>query len=61
MAIQAHHFLCIQGFQGYEYNRDIVNNMKEVIKSILDVQGIKEIDFSYFFILKGDCYEAKNF
>ncbi|MEW6042512.1 MAG: DUF1284 domain-containing protein [Elusimicrobiota bacterium] len=32
--IRAHHLLCMQGFQGYGYSRDFVDNMKRIIKEI---------------------------
>jgi hypothetical protein len=32
MKIRAHHLLCIQGFQGYGYNRDFERNMADVIR-----------------------------
>ncbi|MCD5383292.1 DUF1284 domain-containing protein [candidate division WOR-3 bacterium] len=32
--IRAHHLLCLQGFQGYGYNKNFVNGMAQVIKDI---------------------------
>lgn len=32
--IRAHHLLCIQGFQGYGYSQDFVDNMAMIIKNI---------------------------
>lgn len=34
LKIRAHHLLCIQGFQGYGYNQDFVDNMNLIIKEI---------------------------
>lgn len=34
LKIRAHHFLCMQGFQGYGYNEEFVENMCKVIKYI---------------------------
>jgi len=34
LKIRAHHFLCVQGFQGYGYSQDFVKNMIEIIKNI---------------------------
>ncbi len=47
LKIRAHHLLCIQGFQGYGYNKDFVKNMTEVIKNIdsnPEVEIITECD-----------------
>jgi len=47
LKIRAHHLLCIQGFQGYGYNKDFVKNMSEVIKKIdlnPEVEIITECD-----------------
>ena len=32
--IRAHHFLCMQGFQGYGYSETFVMNMTKIIKAI---------------------------
>ncbi|SMC23869.1 hypothetical protein SAMN02745134_02024 [Clostridium acidisoli DSM 12555] len=32
--IRAHHFLCMQGFQGYGYNDEFVKHMGEIVKYI---------------------------
>lgn len=34
LKIRAHHLLCMQGFQGYGYSEDFVDNMQQVIKHI---------------------------
>lgn len=34
LKIRAHHLLCLQGFQGYGYNRDFVRNMTEIVGKI---------------------------
>lgn len=34
LRIRAHHFLCMQGFQGYGYNEEFVKNMDKIIKYI---------------------------
>ena len=34
LRIRAHHFLCMQGFQGYGYNGEFVGNMRSVIFKI---------------------------
>ena len=34
LKIRAHHFLCMQGFQGYGYSTDFVNHMTEIIALI---------------------------
>lgn len=34
IAIRAHHFLCMQGFQGYGYNKAFTDNFKEIIEHI---------------------------
>ena len=40
--IRAHHFLCIQGFQGYGYDKAFTLNLKKIIKQI-DENIITEI------------------
>ena len=47
--IRAHHLLCIQGFQGYGYNRNFVANMLRILKDInpnsdLEIEIIDECD-----------------
>lgn len=47
--IRAHHILCMQGFCGYGYSQDFVNNIAQVIKDInsspeLEVEIIAECD-----------------
>ena len=32
--IRGHHLLCIQGFQGYGYNKNFIMNMKEVVNKL---------------------------
>ena len=32
MKIRAHHFLCMQGFQGYGYSKNFSRNMAEIIE-----------------------------
>ena len=34
ISIRAHHLLCMQGFQGYGYDQDFVDNLMEVIEKI---------------------------
>jgi len=34
LKIRAHHLLCMQGFQGYGYSKDFVDNMARVIENI---------------------------
>lgn len=34
LRIRAHHFLCMQGFQGYGYNREFTDNMQRIIEEI---------------------------
>ena len=34
MRIRAHHILCMQGFQGYGYSRNFIDNMSNVIVEI---------------------------
>ncbi|MCK4325925.1 DUF1284 domain-containing protein [bacterium] len=34
LKLRAHHLLCIQGFQGYGYGQDFIENMEEVTKQI---------------------------
>lgn len=49
MYIRAHHILCIQGFQGYGYSKDFVDNMTELTENInsnpdLKIEIIDECD-----------------
>lgn len=46
LKIRAHHFLCMQGFQGYGYSNEFVDNMSKVIKYIKENknENIKLID-----------------
>lgn len=39
--IRAHHFLCMQGFQGYGYNEGFVHNMAGIIKYIRENSDCK--------------------
>lgn len=32
--IRAHHFLCMQGFQGYGYSKKFIENMEQIINHI---------------------------
>lgn len=41
LRIRAHHFLCMQGFQGYGYNEEFVKNMDKIIKYIKDNKDLK--------------------
>ncbi len=41
--IRAHHLLCIQGFQGYGYSKDFVDNMDRIIK-IINLDPDREIE-----------------
>ena len=34
LSIRAHHFLCMQGFQGYGYSEDFIRNMAGIIEYI---------------------------
>lgn len=48
--IRAHHLLCVQGFHGYGYSRDFIDNMAKIIKNInsnpdLEIEIISECDF----------------
>ncbi|MDD3223551.1 MAG: DUF1284 domain-containing protein [Clostridium sp.] len=47
--LRAHHFLCMQGFQGYGYNEGFTKNMDKIIKYIhknksLEVEIIDSCD-----------------
>ena len=49
ISIRAHHLLCIQGFQGYGYDQDFIDNLAEVIEKIkskpeLNIKIIDECD-----------------
>ncbi|MFH1783978.1 MAG: DUF1284 domain-containing protein [bacterium] len=49
LKVRAHHLLCMQGFQGYGYNREFVGNIKKVIENIksgtsLNVEVVDECD-----------------
>lgn len=39
LRLRAHHFLCMQGFQGYGYSDDFVKNMTEVVKYLKKNEG----------------------
>lgn len=41
--IRAHHLLCMQGFQGYGYDKDFVDNLNAIIKSIKSNPDLKII------------------
>lgn len=41
LRIRAHHFLCMQGFQGYGYNKEFVKNMDKIIKYIKENKDLK--------------------
>jgi len=41
LRIRAHHFLCMQGFQGSGYNREFTDNMRRVIEEIKLAPGLK--------------------
>lgn len=41
LKIRAHHFLCMQGFQGYGYSDDFVKNMTRIIKYIRENSDCK--------------------
>jgi len=41
LKIRAHHFLCMQGFQGYGYNDEFVKNMGKIIEYINSNKGLK--------------------
>ena len=41
MKIRAHHFLCMQGFQGYGYNKAFTDNLKKIIERLKKTPGIE--------------------
>lgn len=41
LKIRAHHFLCMQGFQGYGYNDEFVKNMGKIIEYINSNKDLK--------------------
>lgn len=40
LRIRAHHLLCMQGFQGYGYSQNFVDNMTEIINNIKSTPGL---------------------
>lgn len=38
--LRGHHLLCIQGFQGYGYNREFITNMKEVVNKLKSASNL---------------------
>ncbi len=73
LKIRAHHLLCLQGFQGYGYNKDFVRNMTEIIAKIelnpelqITTEG-DDICSCCIYNMEGECrkkpgsaYEVKN-
>ncbi|KUK01664.1 MAG: Uncharacterized protein XD44_0251 [Methanobacteriaceae archaeon 41_258] len=47
--IRAHHLLCIEGFQGYGYDKKFTENLKDIIKTLkedpnIQVTLVNEVD-----------------
>ena len=47
--LRAHHLLCLQGFQGYGYNKEFIQNLYEILQRFdtepkLEIQVITECD-----------------
>lgn len=47
--IRAHHLLCLEGFQGYGYNREFTENLKSIIEILkgdprVQVTVVNEVD-----------------
>jgi len=68
MKIRVHHLLCIQGFQGYGYSKNFINNMANVIQKIKENSDLKmklitgcDIICSHCpYNKKGKCSKNKN-
>ena len=49
MRLRPHHILCVQGFQGYGYNKEFIANMRNIVDRIktlpnLEIELAKECD-----------------
>lgn len=66
LKIRAHHLLCIQGFQGYGYNREFIQKFAEIVKRIESnpaaqiITECDEICFCCPYIVEGICQKSSD-